>query len=156
VALDRIPKGATGKVQRIGLAEKLADRLRVAYLAPRTVLETVVAAVYSEVLGVERAGALDNFFLLGGDSLRATQVVSRIQAVLPVSLPLATVFQKPSVAELAEAVSSMLEPPDRQRLEEMLATSGAGVFDGSPGHGHEPGPLGGVAPIPRGRRARGG
>jgi hypothetical protein len=151
VLVDRIPKGSTGKIQRIGLAEKLADRLRTPYVLPRTALETVVAAVYAEVLRLERVGALDSFFVLGGDSLKATQVVSRLQALLPLSLPIVTVFHKPGVAELAEAVGSLLGPDDLARLEASLGPGFTEGVRGRPGEGAGTRPFGGEDSIPRRR-----
>jgi acyl carrier protein len=155
VLVDQIPKGPTGKVQRIGLAEKLADRLRTPYVAPRSALEAVVAAVYAEVLRLDKVGALDSFFVLGGDSLKATQVVSRLQALLPLSLPIVTVFQKPGVAELANAVGSLLRPDDLARLERSLAVGDAAGLGGSPDE-RVGGGSGGIQRIPRGGGRREG
>jgi oxalate---CoA ligase len=150
VVLDRIPKGPTGKIQRIGLAEKLADRLQGgAYVPPRTALEAVVAAVYAEVLSIDRVGTLDNFFSLGGDSLKATQVVSRLQAVLPVSIPIVTVFRKASVSELADALTSLLSSEDRARLDESLATEGLEAVRAGFGRSLASDSDGGIDPIPR-------
>jgi hypothetical protein len=156
IVVARIPKGSTGKVQRIALAETLADQLETPFLSPRGALEQVVAAAYVEVLGIDEVGALDNFFALGGDSLKATQVVSRLQALMPLSLPIVTVFQKPSVTELADAVGSLLSPEYLARLEELVRSGDADSLGVLPGGGPATQTLGGVDPIPRGRRTRGG
>ncbi|MCO6453579.1 MAG: AMP-binding protein, partial [Caldilineales bacterium] len=74
VIVDEIPKGPTGKLQRIGLHEKLAHKLRPEYVAPRDELEHVVVEMWSEVLSVQQVGVFDNFFLLGGDSLSAARL----------------------------------------------------------------------------------
>ena len=155
VLVDRIPKGPTGKIQRIGLAEQLADHLRTPHVVPRNALEAVVAAVYAEVLRLDKVGALDSFFVLGGDSLKATQVVSRLQALLPLSLPIVTVFQKPGVAELANAVGSLLRPDDLARLERSLAVGDAAGLGGSPDE-RVGGGSGGIQRIPRGGGRREG
>jgi acyl carrier protein len=64
-----------------------------------------VAGVWAEVLGVERVGAQDNFFELGGHSLLATQVLSRLRQLFPVDIPLRRLFEEPTVANLARAIT---------------------------------------------------
>jgi acyl carrier protein len=119
--VDEIPKGATGKVQRIGLAEKFAWRLKREFVAPRSDLEREVANVVAEVLGLARVGVDDNFFALGGDSLRATRVSSRLRAAFRVNFSIATVFKKPTVAELSGEILKSTEAVDQTSLEEILA-----------------------------------
>jgi acyl-CoA synthetase (AMP-forming)/AMP-acid ligase II/acyl carrier protein len=102
--VDDLPKGATGKTQRIGLAEKFADRLKGQYVALQKEREAAVAQIYVEVLGVEQVGATDNFFALGGDSLRATQVIARIRARFDVNLSIGTIFWQSTVRELAQEI----------------------------------------------------
>lgn len=104
VVVPAIPKGPTGKVQRIGLEQRLADRLTPVHVAPRNDAEAVLAAIFAEVLGVERVGALDNFFALGGDSLRAFQVLGRVRERLQVDLPILELFKAPTVALLAASI----------------------------------------------------
>ncbi|WP_152104000.1 phosphopantetheine-binding protein, partial [Rhodococcus aetherivorans] len=69
-------------------------------------VEQIVASVFTEVLGVERVGADDDFFALGGNSLIATQVVARIGAALEASVPVRTVFEASTVAGLAARLES--------------------------------------------------
>jgi acyl-CoA synthetase (AMP-forming)/AMP-acid ligase II/acyl carrier protein len=102
--IEDLPKGATGKTQRIGLAEKFADQFQGQFITLQNELEATVAQIYVEVLGVEQVGATDNFFFLGGDSLRATQVLARIRAVLDVNLSIATIFARSTVTELANEI----------------------------------------------------
>ena len=104
VIVDEIPKSPTGKLQRSGLAEQFAVQLNVEYLAPQSELERALANIVAEVLGVEHVGATDNFFALGGDSLRATQVIARIRAMLDVNLSIATIFTNSTVVELADEI----------------------------------------------------
>ncbi len=106
VIVDEIPKGATGKIQRIGLAERLAEHLVAEFLAPRNETEAFVAELFAEVLGIERVGATDNFFALGGDSLRGVQVLARLRARRGVNLPPAALFRMPTVAEFAREVEA--------------------------------------------------
>jgi acyl carrier protein len=102
--VDDLPKGATGKTQRIGLAEKFADRLKGQSVALQKEREAAVAQIYVEVLGVEQVSATDNFFALGGDSLRATQVIARIRARFDVNLSIGTIFWQSTVRELAQEI----------------------------------------------------
>ena len=108
VIVDQIPKGSTGKVQRIGLADKLFQKLKKPFVAPRTSVEETLAKIWVEVLGSGQVSVYDNFFALGGDSLKATLVVSRVQKAFDVTLTLKTFFLKPSVADLAIAIEDII------------------------------------------------
>jgi acyl carrier protein len=107
VVLDTLPLSPNGKVDRKALpapdtARSGADD---SYVPPRGPVEEAVAGVWAEVLGVERVGAQDNFFELGGHSLLATQVLSRLRQVFPIDLPLRRLFEEPTVANLARAIT---------------------------------------------------
>jgi acyl carrier protein len=108
VVVDEIPKGATGKLQRIGLADQLMGRLRVEYAAPSSQTEAAVAEIWAGVLGVRQVGVHDNFFRLGGDSLHATQAVSRMSAAFQIELPVTAMFREPTVAGQAVLIEEML------------------------------------------------
>ncbi|MBC8087148.1 MAG: hypothetical protein H7Z40_07755 [Phycisphaerae bacterium] len=82
-----------------------------AYVAPTTATEAVLARIWGEVLGVERVGIHDDFFRLGGYSLVATQIVSRVRATLKTDAPIRLLFQHPTVAWLAVALSSRDKKP---------------------------------------------
>jgi acyl-CoA synthetase (AMP-forming)/AMP-acid ligase II/acyl carrier protein len=92
--VEQIPKGPTGKIQRIGLAEKLGiESLAFAQpggsaplAAPRTPTEVAIAQVWSEVLGIGSVGLHDNFFELGGDSLAGVDVIARLEARLGLTI----------------------------------------------------------------------
>ena len=117
--VDQIPKGPTGKLQRIGLHEKLGTLLQAEYVAPASPVEEAVATVWREVLGLERVGARDNFFFLGGDSLLATRVVARLGAAFEVDVPLAVIFRAPTVSGQALAIEELVlrtveQLPERQ------------------------------------------
>jgi len=101
VILPAIPKGATGKLQRTSLAKQLTAELAVAYEPPADGLEQLSATLFEQVLQVNRVGRHDNFFALGGDSLRAMQVGTRLIGVLGLEIPPTTLFHHPTPALLA-------------------------------------------------------
>jgi non-ribosomal peptide synthetase component F len=111
--VDDIPKGATGKLQRIGLAESLgltalddeSSHEKADYVAPRTPVEQALAEIWGQVLGVERVGIHDHFFQLGGDSLLATQILSQVREVLLAELSFLNLMDAPTVAGMALAVA---------------------------------------------------
>ena len=88
-----------------------------AYVAPRNEVESAVAAVWGEVLGLEGVGVHDNFFDLGGDSLLATQVYARLAQMLSSGVTLQQVLTYETVAELAEAVGEATTPTPAPTIE---------------------------------------
>ncbi|HYR09574.1 MAG TPA: amino acid adenylation domain-containing protein, partial [Longimicrobium sp.] len=104
VALDAIPMTANGKVDRRALPEPDLSGDADAYVAPRTPTEEIVADVWAELLGVDRVGARDGFFALGGHSLLGTRVVSRIRDRLGAEVPLAALFEAPRLDAFAARV----------------------------------------------------
>ncbi|MBI0377716.1 amino acid adenylation domain-containing protein, partial [Streptomyces albiflaviniger] len=104
VPLDALPLGPTGKLDRAALPAPAPDIRRTPYRAPREGFEQAVAAVWAEVLEVERVGAGDNFFELGGDSILSIRLTSRLREVLGVDPSPRLVFTHPTVAALAEAL----------------------------------------------------
>jgi acyl carrier protein len=119
VVVDELPKGSTGKLDRTNIAQRLAPRLGSGFAEPRGSVEARVAAMFSEVLGVERVGIHDNFFLLGGDSLRGGQLLARIGKHFAVALTLATLFKLPTPAQLAEAISCAARVCDEKWLSQL-------------------------------------
>ena len=103
--LDALPLLTSGKVDRAALSRKVPQAVAAgAAKAPRTPLETRLAEIWSEVLGLPEVGVDDDFFALGGHSLLATQAVSRVRRDFEVELTLQTFFKSPTVAELAKTV----------------------------------------------------
>ncbi|WP_163867066.1 non-ribosomal peptide synthase/polyketide synthase, partial [Myxococcus eversor] len=111
MALDALPLTPNGKVDRKALpAPDLArPELGAEYVAPRTPVEEALARVWSELLGVERVGALDDFFDLGGHSLLATQVVARVRSLFSTELPLRELFEARTVAALAARIDASIQ-----------------------------------------------
>jgi amino acid adenylation domain-containing protein len=107
VTLNSLPLTANGKVDYRALpeADTVRPELVQAYVAPRTQAERELAGVWSEVLGFERVGVYDNFFDLGGDSIRAIQVHSKAQQ-RGVTFPLQAVFLSQTIAELAASAAT--------------------------------------------------
>ncbi|MEX5552751.1 non-ribosomal peptide synthetase [Pseudomonas pergaminensis] len=106
--LDRLPLNANGKLDRKALPTLEIGQLHSQdYLAPRNELETTLAAIWAEVLKVDRVGVEDNFFELGGHSLLATQIASRVQKTLQRDVPLRAMFECSTVAELAEYIDGL-------------------------------------------------
>ncbi|OOW02514.1 non-ribosomal peptide synthetase [Pseudomonas sp. MF6394] len=106
--LERLPLNANGKLDRKALpALEIGQLHNQDYVAPRSELETTLAAIWAEVLKVERVGVQDNFFELGGHSLLATQIASRVQKVLQRDVPLRAMFECSTVAELAAYIDGL-------------------------------------------------
>lgn len=78
------------------------------YVAPQTHLEQTLAEIWQQLLGIEQIGRHDNFFALGGHSLLATQVTSHIRKTLQIELPLQSLFDYPTIAQLAQAIEDLL------------------------------------------------
>lgn len=109
VALDALPLTPNGKVDRKALLEHdVRFTSRTEYVAPRTPVEETLAEIWTEILDVDRVGAHDHFFDVGGQSLLAAQVVSRIREAFGVEVPVRVVFQEPRLADLAERVDESL------------------------------------------------
>jgi amino acid adenylation domain-containing protein len=110
VMLEALPLTPNGKVDRRALPtpDTARPELEKPFVAPRTEVEERLAAIWSEVLGLEQVGVRDNFFELGGHSLLATQIVSRLREVFGMELPLRRLFESPTVAELAKSIEEAI------------------------------------------------
>jgi acyl-CoA synthetase (AMP-forming)/AMP-acid ligase II/thioesterase domain-containing protein/acyl carrier protein len=113
--VERIPRSATGKVQRVQLASQLGldrrgalTRTRENFVGPRTELEATVAGIWRQVLRLEEEISVhDSFFSLGGDSLAAVEVVSHLSQALSIDLSSVSFTETPTVAEMAALVGSV-------------------------------------------------
>jgi acyl carrier protein len=121
--LETLPLTPNGKVDRKALPapDRARPDLEKSFVAPRSPIEKLLAQIWAEVLRLERVGIHDNFFEIGGHSLKATQVMSRLRDAFLVEMPLRTVFEAPTVADLAVAiVRSQAKRAGRQTLTEVL------------------------------------
>jgi natural product biosynthesis luciferase-like monooxygenase protein len=128
VRLDEMPLTANGKIDRKLLpAPDASQRFgKNDYIAPRNEIETEVARIWEQLLGVERVGADDNFFDLGGHSLLATQIMSRVRESFDIELSLRKMFERPTLAGLAEAVAEAKQNHSEQGAKAIVATARAG------------------------------
>jgi len=108
VMIDTLPLTPAGKVDRraLPLPDRTRPDLDSAFVAPRTDTESLIAKLWSQILGVERVGVYDNFFDLGGHSLMAIQILSRLRNTANVEIPLRAMYETPTVANLAGAVEA--------------------------------------------------
>ncbi len=90
------------------------------YVAPRNETESTIMKIWQEVLGIGEIGVNDNFFDLGGDSLQATQLNSRIRSIFSVDLPIQEFFKSPTIMETAASVEQMKAEEDIQLEQEIM------------------------------------
>jgi surfactin family lipopeptide synthetase A len=109
IELEALPLNMNQKLDRLALpAPTLANSVmhKTAYIAPRTELEEILADIYARTLKIERIGIDDNFFELGGHSLMAAQVIYRLQEALETEISVSQLFEQPTVASLAEYLTT--------------------------------------------------
>ncbi len=104
--LAQMPLTPNGKLDRKGLPEPDASLMQQHYVAPQTELEQQIAAIWAEILHLPRVGLDDNFFEVGGHSLLAIQITSRVQAELGLQVPLVEVFQTETLRAYVQAAAT--------------------------------------------------
>lgn len=104
IELAEMPLSPNGKIDRKALPKPKAREGLEAYQAPEGLIENKLATIWKELLHVERVGRGDNFFHLGGHSLIATRLISKIRQSEAVELPLRAVFEHPVLMDLAEVI----------------------------------------------------
>jgi thioesterase domain-containing protein len=112
VVLEALPLTANGKVNRRALPslEPQGSEAVETFIAPRDVLELRLAQIWEEILGRRPIGVRDDFFKLGGHSILAARLMARIQQLLGINLPLATLFQRATIEYLAGLLRQREEP----------------------------------------------
>ena len=107
VLLNEFPLTANGKVDRNKLPQSYVASGQSHYVAPSTLTEKTLAAIWEEILDVEKVGVQDNFFHLGGHSLSATRLVSKINQVFHVDFPLVDMFNGKDLHRIAEIIDKL-------------------------------------------------
>lgn len=118
VMLSELPLLPNGKINRQALpTPETVRHANQSYIAPRNSTETIIANILADVLRLERMGVDENFFELGGNSLSAIRVTSRLREAFQLDLPLHSVFEKPTIAGLAERIMIL-----QQSIQQMQTT----------------------------------
>lgn len=139
VVLDAFPLTPSGKIDRRALPSPGTDpELNEGYVAPRNDLEEVLAAIFSDVLQVERVGVFDDFFALGGHSLLSTQIASRIREALHTEVSVRKIFEEPTINGLSRIMLQEENEPGRiernARLLLEIARGSEEAEESSPSH----------------------
>jgi amino acid adenylation domain-containing protein len=124
ILLETMPTTATGKIDRQALPDldKARPALDLPYVKPRSRLEKKLAKIWGEVLSIDPIGIHDNFFDLGGHSLAATRVISRLIQEFHLELPIKTLFESPTVAAMSAMIMQNQEnKAGRDDLERILS-----------------------------------
>ena len=118
ISLPKLPLTVNGKLDRNGLPapDLEAADARTQHVAPRTPTESRIAAIWGEALGIPSPGVNDNFFDVGGHSMKAAQIVTKLRSALEVDVAMRHLFEQPTIAGLASIVDLMAvsaEGPER-------------------------------------------
>ncbi|WP_292768135.1 non-ribosomal peptide synthetase [Nostoc sp. NOS(2021)] len=128
VILDSLPLTPNGKVDRRHLpaCDRTRPDLEETFVAPRNPIEQTLAVIWGQLLALEQIGVNDNFFYLGGHSLIATQILSRVREVFQVELSFNHIFENPSIASLAQLIEqhSQLEQQLQRPAIQAIAREG--------------------------------
>jgi amino acid adenylation domain-containing protein len=131
IRLDALPMNLSGKIDRTALPEPgpentLRDKI---FVEPRTRIEEHVSEIIAKLLNLNRVGAEDNFFLLGGHSLLGTQVIARVRDTFGIELSLRSLFDAPTVAELSTqiemALVAKLEAMSEEQAQRIITATAA-------------------------------
>lgn len=123
IQLEAMPLDPSGKINRRALPQpdQMRPELQVEFIAPRTETEIKLAGILRDILQIEKVGVLDNFFSLGGHSMMATQVVSRIRDLFNVDISLRAMFENPTIEGIAKLITmAEASEQDEHVLSEML------------------------------------
>ncbi|MEG4350112.1 amino acid adenylation domain-containing protein [Microcoleus sp. LAD1_D3] len=122
VLLDALPLTPNGKIDRLALSQRcdyVSDET--AFTEPQTPTEEKIAEIWTALLGLEKVGSNQNFFDLGGHSLMATQLISRVRSCFGIELALCDFFAAPTIQNLAELIEEeILANADSNQIDELL------------------------------------
>lgn len=124
VRLDKLPLTNNGKVDRRALPapDVSTEAKGGGFVTPSTPVEEKLAAIWAELLRVDRVGAQDNFFELGGHSLLGTRLMARVRRDFELEVPLRVLFERPTVATMAEAIVELqLQQSTPEDIDRLLA-----------------------------------
>jgi amino acid adenylation domain-containing protein len=123
IELEKIPLTSNGKIDRNALPNPEISLPVTEYIAPRNKLEKNLVCVWEEVLGRKTIGINDNFFNLGGNSLHAVQMISRIISELSLDISIKLLFTNPTIAELSKTIEQSTESTESTPITETFKTS---------------------------------
>jgi len=127
VTVKQLPKNDIGKPKRTALAGQLGSFLSEEYAPPQSPFEIELAKIWSTLLGIEKVGRNDNFFLLGGDSLAASRALLRVEGTIGNGLTLRDTFRYPVLKDLAWLLFQRTLPPADRQSNEVSTSSSAGL-----------------------------
>lgn len=124
VALEAFPLSPNNKIDRQALPSPNGVPVpsEATHVAPRNATEEKLAAIWTHVIGLKQVGIFDNFFEVGGHSLLATQVIARVRSLFQVDLPLRTLFEAPTIAQLGTAIIQKLAEQEESDILARLLT----------------------------------
>lgn len=127
VELETLPRTLSGKVDRRALPkpEQARNERSIPHVEPGTPVEKALAEIWCRVLKLKRVGVHDNFFVLGGHSLLATQLLSRIRSTFDVELHLRSLFDRPTIAQQAQAITQLQSEQVSERIDGEIKRSHA-------------------------------
>ncbi len=111
IEMEQMPLTANGKVDLRALpsAEQISNEVEDPYEQPCNAIEEIIAGIWSEVLRVSKVGVNDNFFKLGGHSILATQIISRVRKALRKDIELRSLFETPTVRGIARRIQELMQ-----------------------------------------------
>ena len=122
VLLEKLPLTPNGKIDRKSLPlPDMAEQLSATYVAPETDIEKTLCEIWQKLLELDQVGVKDNFFEIGGNSLLAVQLVSRITSEFEINITVADFFMAPLIKELSKVISTKVECAEEVR--EILTVS---------------------------------
>ncbi len=119
--VEEIPKGPTGKLQRVGLADKLALKLKENFVAPKNSVEKELAEIWKNLLNMDQVGVRDNFYALGGDSLATAAMISIIETRFNIAISLDNFLRSPTI----ETITRLFQEKDSSVSDASVVTGQA-------------------------------